>query len=264
METSIPRVTDSLRLELNDGLVHVTLARSERLNALTGEMLDGLSDAVRWAALDARARCVLISAEGRAFSVGDDLNGLGPRMGVVSDVAEALDSYTHVVSEILRLRKPVVAALHGPVYGAGMEIALACDFRIGDTTTRFGPIYTSHAMVAGTTLLPMFVGVPAARRILLLGEPIDAARATTLGLLDECVETGGDLDAASELAGRLSRGPTKAYGLVKGALLEGIGRGPLESLHQEEDASLQASFGHDAEEGKLAFSEKRDPVFDGT
>jgi 2-(1,2-epoxy-1,2-dihydrophenyl)acetyl-CoA isomerase len=255
---------DSIQVDLNDGLVHVVLSRADKLNALTGEMLDGLLSVFHWAAVDPAARCVLLSADGRAFSVGDDLNGLGPRMGIESDEAECLDSYTHVVSEILRLRKPVVAALHGAVYGAGMEIALACDFRIGDTSTRFGPVYAGHAMAAGTTLLPMFVGVPAARRLLLLADPIGASDALTLGLLDQCVDQGTDLEVASEVAARLAHGPTRAYGLIKGALLQGVGRGPLENLHLEENVAYQASFGHDAQEGKLAFSEKREPSYNGT
>lgn len=256
-------ISEHLTAEVDDGVLHIRLARPKKLNALTGDMIDGLSAAVRWAAVSPLARSVVLSAEGRAFSVGDDLSGLGPRMGVESAEAESIDAFPHVVTEILRIRKPVIVALQGAVYGAGMEIALACDLRVGDTTTRFGPVYTSHAMAAGTTLLPMFVGVPAARRILLLAEPIPADQALALGLLDELSPEGESLRSALTIAARLAHGPTRAYGLVKSALLEGIGRGPLENLHAEENMSYQASLSDDAAEGLRAFEEKREPVYRG-
>ena len=171
-------------------------------------------------------RCVLLWAEGKAFSVGDDLRGMGPRMGVESDEAECIDSYPHVVAEIARLRKPVVVALHGAVYGGAMEIAvLACDLRVGDRTTVYETRDTPSARFAsGTSLLPMFVGVPVARRLLLLAEPVEAEQALQLGLLDELTEPGEALTAATELALRLAHGPTRAYGLMKSVLL-GRGRG---------------------------------------
>ena len=185
-------------------------------------------------------------------------------MGVESDEAECLDSYPHVVAEIVRLRKPVVVALHGPVYGAAMEIALACDLRVGDSTTVYGPIYAEHAFASGTTMLPMFVGVPVARRLLLLAEPVDAEQAHQLGLLDQLTEPGDALATATELAQRLAHGPTRAYGLIKSALLEGVGRGVLENLHAEENISYVSLSADDAAEGRRAFAEKRAPIYQGT
>ena len=160
--SDIPSVSTHLRSELDDGLLQIVLARPDKLNALLGETLDGIATLVRWAAVQPSVRCVLLWAEGKVFSVGDDLRGMGPRMGVESDEAECIDSYPHVVAEIVRLRKPVVVALHGAVYGAAMEIALACDLRVGDRTVVYGPVYAEHAFASGTSLLPLFVGVPTA------------------------------------------------------------------------------------------------------
>ena len=185
-------------------------------------------------------------------------------MGVESDEAECIDSYPHVVAEIVRLRKPVVAALHGAVYGGAMEIALACDLRVGDRTAVYGPVYAEHAFASGTSLLPMFVGVPAARRLLLLAEPVEAEQALQLGLLDELTEPGEALAAATELARRFAHGPTRAYGLIKSALLEGVGRGLLENLHAEENISYISLTADDALEGRRAFAEKRAPIYRGT
>ena len=147
--SDIPSVSTHLRSELDDGLLQIVLARPDKLNALLGETLDGIATLVRWAAVQPSVRCVLLWAEGKVFSVGDDLRGMGPRMGVESDEAECIDSYPHVVAEIVRLRKPVVVALHGAVYGAAMEIALACDLRVGDRTVVYGPVYAEHASRPG-------------------------------------------------------------------------------------------------------------------
>ena len=262
--TDVPSVSTHLRAELDDGLLQIVLDRPDKLNALLGETLDGIATLVRWAAVQPSVRCILLWAEGKAFSVGDDLRGMGPRMGVESDEAECVDSYPHVVAEIVRLRKPVVVALHGPVYGAAMEIALACDLRVGDSTTVYGPIYAEHAFASGTTMLPMFVGVPVARRLLLLAEPVDAEQAHQLGLLDQLTEPGDALATATELAQRLAHGPTRAYGLIKSALLEGVGRGVLENLHTEENISYVSLSADDAAEGRRAFAEKRAPIYQGT
>jgi len=262
--SDLPSVSPHLRAELDDGLLQIVLDRPDKLNALLGETLDGIATLVRWAAVQPTVRCVLIWAEGKAFSVGDDLRGMGPRMGIESDEAECIDSYPHVVAELVRLRKPAVVALHGAVYGAAMEIALACDVRVGDRTTVYGPVYAEHAFASGTTLLPMFVGVPMARRLLLLAEPVDAEEALRLGLLDELTEPGEARATATELAQRLARGPTRAYGLIKSALLEGVGRGLLENLHAEENISFVSLQAADAQEGRLAFVEKRAPVYRGT
>ena len=189
---------------------------------------------------------------------------MGPRMGVESDEAECIDSYPHVVAEIVRLRKPVVVALHGAVYGAAMEIALACDLRVGDRTTVYGPVYAEHAFavrdVAATDVRRRARGAasPAARR------PGRGGQALQLGLLDELTEPGEALAAATELARRLAHGPTRAYGLIKSALLEGVGRGLLENLHAEENISYVSLSAEDALEGRRAFAEKRAPIYRGT
>ncbi len=179
--SDVPSVSTHLRSELDDGLLQIVLARPDKLNALLGETLDGIATLVRWAAVQPSVRCVLLWAEGKVFSVGDDLRGMGPRMGVESDEAECIDSYPHVVAEIARLRKPVVVALHGAVYGGAMEIALACDLRVGDRTIVYGPVYAEHAFASGTSLLPMFVGVPVARRLLLLPSRSRRSRPSSWG-----------------------------------------------------------------------------------
>lgn len=247
----------------NGAVMEIRLSRPDKLNALVGETIDALRTEVMRASIDHQVRSVLLTAEGRAFSVGDDLNGGGDRLGVSeSQVTEAFASYPRAVDEILRLRKPIVAALHGAVFGAGLELALACDFRIATADVRLGPVYTARAYAGGTSLLPLYVGFPAAKRILLLGEPLNAHDSQQLGLLDEVLEDGAD-QRAGELADMLSRGPTQAYAHIKSALLHGVGRGPLEALHIEEDAALASMLTNDAAESEAAFVAKREALYRG-
>ena len=189
--TDVPRVSTHLRSELDDGLLQIVLARPDKLNALLGETLDGIATLVRWAAVQPSVRCVLLWAEGKAFSVGDDLRGMGPRMGVESDEAECIDSYPHVVAEIARLRKPVVVALHGAVYGGAMEIALACDLRVGDRTTVYGPVYAEHGSRRG----------PRCYRCV-AASSLSSTYILYLVLLDDLTEPFYSLAAATELARR--------------------------------------------------------------
>ena len=257
--------SEYVRSELRDGVLEVVLDRPDRLNALIGESFDCLTELATRAAVDEGVRCVLLWATGRAFSVGDDLSGQGDRHGVPeSDVTGTLASYTVPTAALLRLRKPTVVALQGPVYGGALEMALACDFRIADESVTLGPVYAQHGFASGTTLLPLFVGYARAKRILLRGEAISAEEASALGLVDDVVEgVEGAVTRARQLAQQMANGPTTAYALIKSALLQGIGRGPLEALHAEEDAGLASVRTQDAIEAERAFAEKRSPKFLG-
>jgi 2-(1,2-epoxy-1,2-dihydrophenyl)acetyl-CoA isomerase len=261
---ALPEVGGDVLAHLDGGVLHIALNRPERLNALVRPMFDALETLVRWAAAEPSVRALLLSGNGRAFSAGDDMNGLGDLLGIsASDLTEVFDAYVRPVSALLRIRKPVVAALHGPVIGAAVEVALACDLRVADDTTVIGPIYAGHGLAAGTSLLPLYVGVPTARRLLMLAEPLAIDAAVAHGLVDVRVEAGRSLDAARELAERLAAGPTLAYGMIKSALLTGVGRGLLENLHVEEEISLLTTRSEDGGEGVRAFFEKREPRYRG-
>jgi 2-(1,2-epoxy-1,2-dihydrophenyl)acetyl-CoA isomerase len=259
-----PVVTPDLGVEFEANILHVQFRRPERRNALTRPVLEGLELLMRWAAIEPAVRSVLLSGQGGCFSAGDDRDGLGDALGAASsDLADAFEAHLRPAAAILRLRKPVIAALEGPVYGGALDIALACDLRVADPSAVLGPIYSTLGFVGGMSLLALYVGVPRARRILFLGEPIEAEEATSLGLIEFACEPGLAIDAGRDLAGRLAQGPTAAFGMIKSTLLAGSGSGIFENLYREEESILSSLRTADGREGVRSLAERRTPRFVG-
>jgi 2-(1,2-epoxy-1,2-dihydrophenyl)acetyl-CoA isomerase len=218
---------------------------------------------IRWAGHVPAVRSILLHGEGSAFCAGDDLAGLGPVHGAGPTDSTELDAYQPVIYALLRLRKPSIAAINGPAHGAGMELALACDLRIGAAGCNFGPVTALFGGASFTSLLPLYVGVPAARRLLYFSRPVPAGEALTLGLLDEVVSDADVLDRTRAVARELAAGPTKAYGQIKYALLLGMAPQLFSSLILEDEITRGSMQTADAKEGGLAHSQRRPPNFTG-
>jgi 2-(1,2-epoxy-1,2-dihydrophenyl)acetyl-CoA isomerase len=255
------------------GVCVITLDRPEAKHALTVEMRDLITDALRAGRADPAVRSFLLTSTGDAFCAGMDLSastvsqagkpGFDPRT-----TAEALRVGVQAfIRELWEMDKPTVAAVNGAAVGPGAHLALACDFVLVHPKSRFLWSFHKWGLVVdagGAYLLPRLVGLPRAKAMILLGEGATGAEAVELGLAYRCVEPAALGDDALELATRLAAGPTRALGLSKrllnasfetdlGALLE------LEGAYQ----SL-ATASSDLVEGMAAFREKRDAKFTGT
>jgi 2-(1,2-epoxy-1,2-dihydrophenyl)acetyl-CoA isomerase len=259
----VPITSTHVRGELVAHVLRIALDRPEKRNALSREMIDDMCRLLRWAGHEPEVRSVLLLGRGKAFSAGDDLDGLGPIDGVGPSDSTELDAYQPAVFGLLRLRKPSVACIHGAAFGAGMELALACDLRVGGSAARFGPVSTTFGGSSFTTLLPLYVGVPKARRLLYFSDPILAEEALSLGLLDEVVPDDQVFERAEALATRLAAGPTRAYALIKQSLFLGMAPQLFSSLLIEEEFTRVSMDTADAREGKLATAERRAPRFTG-
>lgn len=263
MATPVPETAPELLADLQGGVLEITLNRPAKRNALTRQMIDGLCTLLRWAGHEPAVRSILLLGNGRAFCAGDDLNGLGPVLGVGPSESTELDAYQSAVYALLRIRKPSVAAVNGPAHAAGMELALACDLRIGSSSANFGPATTTFGGASFTTLLPLYVGIIRARRLLYFSKPINASDSLQLGLLDEVVSDEEVGSRARELARELAAGPTRAYGLIKQALFVGMAPQIFSSLILEEEFTRVSMDTADGREGMRAYSEKRPPEFSG-
>lgn len=256
---------DEIVLTVANGVAHVEFAREEKLNALSRQTLSGLTEIVRWAGVDESIRAILISGRGRMFCSGDDLDGLGPVHGAgPSSLTEIYEGPNPVVHRLLTCRKPVVAAVTGGAYVAGLDIALACDFRVASPETKLGPVGMTLAAAGCMALLPMYVGFPVAKKLILQAKPILGEEALRLGLVDELVPTDQVVSRGMELAEELARGPTLAYGAAKSGLLAMIGMSPLMALHLDQDYSVAGQATHDAQEALLAWQERRKAHFTGS
>ena len=256
---------DPLRSNTDGGVLVLTLNRPERRNAIDAELRDALAAALDGAATDSAVRGVVITGAGGAFCAGGDLARF-------EDLHDAR-AYRHVshrltdlVESVERLEKPVVAAIDGVVTGAGLALALACDWRVGAPSARIlfregrVGLVPTHG---GVTRLVKLLGLARAKEVLLGGDDLDARAAHAAGLLSEIAD--GDLLAAAHarverMLGRAPLSFAAAKRLLQVAADVDLRSGMLaESLAQT--ALLQTD---DHREGLAAAREKRAPSFEGT
>ncbi|MFE9122000.1 enoyl-CoA hydratase family protein [Streptomyces sp. NPDC007172] len=258
-----------LRLTVTDAVATVTLARPEKLNALTFGAYADLRDLLAELSRERSVRALVLGGEGRGFCSGGDVDAIiGATLAM--NTAELLD-FNRMTGQVVRAIRecpfPVIAALHGVAAGAGAVLALAADFRIADPTARFAFLFTKVGLSGGDMgaayLLPRVVGLGHATRLLMLGEPVRAPEAERIGLLSELTDEGRAGERAAELARHLADGPALAHAQTKALLTAELDM-PL-AASVELDAATQALLmnGEDYAEFHAAFTEKRPPKWQG-
>lgn len=249
--------------ERQDGVLVLTLNRPEKLNAITGELLDALYAALKEGKEDREVRALLLTGAGRAFSAGQDLTEFGDRK---PDYEAHLRRYNRVVEALSGLEKPLVVAVNGVAAGAGMSLALWGDLRLAAVGASFTTAFVRIGLVPDSGLsflLPRLVGLAKAQELLLLSPRLSAEEALALGLVHRVVPAEKLMEEALSLAKELAQGPTRAYALTKKLLLETYRLSLTEALALEAVLQGQAGQTQDHEEGVRAFREKRPPRFQG-
>ncbi|AAS82039.1 enoyl-CoA hydratase [Thermus thermophilus] len=249
--------------ERQDGVLVLTLNRPEKLNAITGELLDALYAALKEGEEDREVRALLLTGAGRAFSAGQDLTEFGDRK---PDYEAHLRRYNRVVEALSGLEKPLVVAVNGVAAGAGMSLALWGDLRLAAVGASFTTAFVRIGLVPDSGLsflLPRLVGLAKAQELLLLSPRLSAEEALALGLVHRVVPAEKLMEEALSLAKELAQGPTRAYALTKKLLLETYRLSLTEALALEAVLQGQAGQTQDHEEGVRAFREKRPPRFQG-
>ena len=249
--------------ERQDGVLVLTLNRPEKLNAITGELLDALYAALKEGEEDREVRALLLTGAGRAFSAGQDLTEFGDRK---PDYEAHLRRYNRVVEALSGLEKPLVVAVNGVAAGAGMSLALWGDLRLAAVGASFTTAFVRIGLVPDSGLsflLPRLVGLAKAQELLLLSPRLSAEEALALGLVHRVVPAEKLMEEALSLAKELAQGPTRAYALTKKLLLETYRLSLTEALALEAVLQGKAGQTQDHEEGVRAFREKRPPRFQG-
>lgn len=260
-------------VELDGDVAVVTIDRPDRLNAYSPPMAAAIAELFPALDDDPDVRAAVLQGAGdRAFCAGMDIETyleLSDEEGVgsIETLLESTRNTHRFVTALREVALPIVAAVSGYAYGGGMDLALACDFRVVGADASLAQQYVNVGLVpdAGAYLLPRLIGEARAKELIMTGEPIDGERAVDLGLARELVEgdAGAVQAAAQEFAGELADGPTVAIGTAK------------ELVNESFEVSIETALAHaiegertchatvDHHEAIRAFDAGREPEFAG-
>lgn len=270
----------TLRHEIEDGVLTVTLDRPDKLNAFTVEMADELERTFVEVNDRDDVRAVIVTGAGRAFSAGMDLSRPGNVFGLdetlrptLEDMSEleepgvrrVRDTGGRVTLAIHSCRKPVIAAVNGVAVGIGTTMTLAMDARLSSTNGRFGLVFGKIGVTpeaVSTWFLPRIVGMPTALDLVYSGDILSAEQAAECGLVRSVHEPDDLLPAARQLADRWTRGRSPVgTALARQMMYRNSALEDPADAHRVDSLSIFYMSIGDGAEGVAAFREKREPRF---
>ncbi len=257
----------TLRLEVIDGIAHLTLNRPDAANALNLEMSQELYDAALLCDEDPGVRAVLIDATGKMFCGGGDLKTFAARTDDLGVLLKQMTTYIHgAVSLLARMDPPVITAVQGSAAGGGLGLVFGADLVIAAESARFTMAYTRAALspdASTSFFLPRLIGLRRALDLTLTNRTLSAREALEWGIVSRVVADAELPAAAQALAKEMADGPTRAFGAAKRLLRQSFDDS-LETHLQSESRTI-AERSHDAEsrEGIAAFLEKRPARYRG-
>ncbi len=259
---------DPVRYDVADQVATITFDRPEAMNSLDVATKLALLEAVGTAADDDAVRCVVLTGTGRAFCVGQDLK---EHVGLLENGSEELfrtvpEHYNPLVTALLTMDKPVVAALNGVAAGAGASLAFACDLRILADSAGFNLAFTGIGLSCDTGsswTLQRLVGRAKAVELLYFPRTVPADEALALGLATAVVPADKMVEEVAATAARLAAGPTRAFGAVRRALTHSAGHDLESSLAFEAEMMNRTGATSDHRRAVASFVAKERPTFEG-
>ncbi|WGL54014.1 crotonase/enoyl-CoA hydratase family protein [Nocardioides sp. BP30] len=246
--------------ERRDGVLVITINRPEAKNAVTEGVAKGIAAALDELEASDDLRVAVLTGAGGTFCAGMDLKGF------LRGESPVVEGRGFAGLTLAPPRKPLIAAVEGWALAGGFEILLACDMVVASEESRFGVPETKRSLVAGAgaaMLLPRRVPLPIALELLLTGDPITAARAYELGLVNRLTPAGGALEGAIALAQVIAANGPLAVAASKEIARSSSDWTMAEGWKRQTEIMEPVFTSEDAREGATAFAEKRPPVWKG-
>ncbi len=256
----------SVEFIVEESVATIALNNPETLNALTDEMLEGLTAAVKQAEKSQSVRAIVLTGRGRGFCSGQNLKTFAGEPGE-RDIGQHLDTYYHpLIQRLANLEKPTIAMVNGVAAGAGMSLALACDYRVAAEGARFSQAFVRIGLVpdsGSSYFLPRLIGYSRALEMASTGMMVDDKTALAWGLINRLVPAESLADETYSLAKTLAFGPPLALGMIKREMAYGLSHNLTEALVREKDFQIRAAQTQDHREAIKSFFAKTPPVFEG-
>jgi len=256
---------ETIILERKDGIATLTLNRPEKLNALNRKMAEELESAVVEIVKDRDVRALVITGAGRAFCSGADVGDLAQAAAPIETRYWTQMAHRLILS-LTDLEKPVIAKVNGVAVGFGCSLALSADIIIASENAQFSLIFSRIGLIPdGGSLfhLPRLVGPAKAKELIFTAKMVDAKEAERIGLINKAVPADELDNEVNTLAKQLAEGPTVAFGIAKKIINKGLSMDLNSVLECEAFGQTIAGTTEDAQEGVIAFLEKRKPKFKG-
>ena len=254
-----------IEINIEDQVCIIKLNRPEVFNSFNKEMAFELQEILDNCEKNPAVRSILLTAEGKAFCAGQDLQELtdpdGPKL---SDIIR--EHYNPIIKRIRSIEKPIVCAVNGVAAGAGANIALACDITIAGESVAFIQAFSKIGLIpdsGGTFFLPRSIGMQKATALMMLADKVMAADAEKMGMIYKVCADESLMEESMKVAKKLASLPTIGLGLTKRALNKSITNDLTTQLALEDALQTAAGKTYDYNEGVAAFLEKRKPKFKG-
>ena len=268
---------EEILYEVKDGVATVTLNRPERLNALTNRLLAEMRHALAQAETDASVRGIVLTGSGRGFSAGMDMDALA---GTAAGSRGTAEDLSHLETEIgdpamgpefdvtwgylLKIRKPLIAAVNGPVAGLGFVIAMLCDMRFASDRARFTTSFAQRGLVAEhgvSWMLPRLIGPSRALDLLWSARKVESEEALRMGLVDRVVAHDDLLSETRAYLDSLSASSPTSLMVIKQQVYRHMMMPLGESMLETNRLMAESLARDDFKEGVRSFQERRPPRF---
>ena len=258
-----------IRIEIEDRIATLTIARPAKLNAVTADTIDEIEAALDELDRDDAVRAIIVTGEGRAYCAGADISG-GFEVPKTGDPETGRDIRPdpggRVALRLFRMQKPVIAAVNGAAVGFGSSMLLPMDYRIAASTAKFAFPFTRRAIVAescSSWFLPRLVGIATALSWMISGRMIPVEEAKAAGMVQEVVAPEDLIERARAVAASfIDETSPSSVGLIRRLLWQMLGEDHPMRAHMFESMGLVAAYrGPDYDEGFRSFLEKRAPRF---